>query len=172
MGYDSGLPDYGVLVTYIDEGILKGKGPARVQDSQPETRSLDDATFDLRINKSPVFLDKINDLALVIQQKTDLMYLIEITNFTNGQMALISANSLMRADQTISNDSYTIDLFGAKIMLVEAHKLYSIGKYEEAKSQSENALEAQTHNNIIRAILLAGILFVILVFLIYSHSAR
>lgn len=64
IGYDSYLPDEGVLVTYVDESIPDGKGPVRAIDSNPSTKSLDDATFDVRPSKSKTWLsqDKLAQL--------------------------------------------------------------------------------------------------------------
>jgi len=44
IGFDVGLPDSGLLVTYVD-GEVSGPGSIRIVDANPLTATLDDATF-------------------------------------------------------------------------------------------------------------------------------
>jgi len=57
IGFDIGLPDNGILLTYID-GDIYGAGSIRVVDANPLTATLDDATF----KPGKTFTDATNKL--------------------------------------------------------------------------------------------------------------
>jgi M6 family metalloprotease-like protein len=161
-GYDSRLPDYGMLVTLIDESIPTGKGPARVVDSNPGTTTLDDATFDLRLGKIPVFLDKQNDLAIIIRQKVNMSYVIEIGNYTLGQEALVAFENLTCLCQTLNKDFWVIDFLGSGKSLEEAYKMYELGRYAEAQVKAQEVSKAHLSNMVLTVLIISPIIIIIL----------
>jgi M6 family metalloprotease-like protein len=79
MGYDSVLPDSGVLVTFINELAESGHGPVKLIDANPTTKSLDDAPFDLGPGENSVFTDLERGIRLALLQKARDGYVINLT---------------------------------------------------------------------------------------------
>ena len=104
-------------------------------------------------------------------QRIDSRYVIEITNYTRGQVALRVVNSMMKANQTISGNYYFIDFFGAGSLLDEAYGLYSNGQFEEARFYVGKALEAYTYARATCFVLLVVLLLVISA-LVYVRRRR
>jgi len=77
-GYDSVLPDSGVLITFVDELVESGQGPVRLIDANP-TKSLDDAPFDLGSCENAVFTDFERGIRLVLLQKLKDGYLVQLS---------------------------------------------------------------------------------------------
>lgn len=69
IGYDVGLPDSGLLVTYI-ESEIGGPGSVRVVDANPLTVTLDDATF----KPGRTFVDATNTIYVSVQATGDQNY--------------------------------------------------------------------------------------------------
>jgi len=78
-GYDSVLPDSGVLITFVDELLESGQGPVRLIDANPTTKSLDDAPFDLGSAENAVFTDIERGIRLVLLQKLKDGYLVQLS---------------------------------------------------------------------------------------------
>jgi len=78
-GYDSVLPDSGVIITFVDELVESGQGPVRLIDANPATKSLDDAPFDLGPGENAVFTNFEKGIGLVLLQKANDGYLIHLT---------------------------------------------------------------------------------------------
>jgi M6 family metalloprotease-like protein len=77
IGLDSLLPDYGVVVYLVDETKTTwGESPLIVQDSNPDTSTLDDAPFDLSLGKQAGFFDRKNNISIVIAGKSGLSYTV------------------------------------------------------------------------------------------------
>jgi len=79
IGYDSVLPNSGVLVSYVDELVASGDGPVRLVDGDPATKTLDDAPFDVGPGKNPIFKDVERGAGLVVLQKAEDGYLVHLT---------------------------------------------------------------------------------------------
>ena len=92
IGFDKELPDEGVLVTRVDESLaIKGtkggdyhliSGPygfVQVQDAEPSTSSLNDASFDVRPGKKNIFTKVSDDLGIVVLSSDDDGYQICVT---------------------------------------------------------------------------------------------
>jgi len=69
MGYDLGLPDTGLLITYID-GNIGGPGVVRIVDANPLTATLDDCTF----KPGRTFSDTSNKVFISISEATGQSY--------------------------------------------------------------------------------------------------
>jgi len=78
-GYDSVLPDSGVLITFVDELVESGQGPVRLIDANPATESLDDAPFDVGSGENAVFTDFERGIRLVLLQKLKDGYLVQLS---------------------------------------------------------------------------------------------
>lgn len=97
IGSDMGLPDNGLVVYFVDESKNEwGESPLVVQDSNPNTTTLNDATFDLCDGKQAGFLDKKNGVSIVIASKQGLSYAVTAGPVSQGEMILA---------QTPDNDS-------------------------------------------------------------------
>jgi len=89
VGFDMGLPDYGVLIYFVDESKNEwGQSPLIVQDSNPNTSTLNDATFDLCNGKQAGFFDKKNDVSIVVTGKHDLSYAVFAGPVSQGEVIL------------------------------------------------------------------------------------
>jgi len=69
IGYDLGLPDTGLLVTYIDSSI-SGPGCVQIVDANPLTATLDDCTF----KSGRTFSDASNKVFVSISEATGQSY--------------------------------------------------------------------------------------------------
>jgi M6 family metalloprotease-like protein len=87
VGVDIGLPDQGLLITLVNESkgttwtgyvMSHENGPIILKDAQPSTSSLDDAPFDIGINERSYFNDNINNVHIVLLQKNNSGYQIDI----------------------------------------------------------------------------------------------
>jgi hypothetical protein len=89
IGLDNGLPDQGVLIYLVDETkTVWGQSVLAVQDSSPETRTLDDDSFDLRPGKQAAFFDRENDVSIVILGRSGLSYTIFAGPVSLGELAV------------------------------------------------------------------------------------
>lgn len=69
IGFDSALPDEGMLITYINETVseckLSGNCFIKVMDAEPTKPGMHNATFDARAGKKRVFTDDARNLAII-----------------------------------------------------------------------------------------------------------
>jgi M6 family metalloprotease-like protein len=170
VGSDINIPDYGMLIMHIDESIPPGSGPLRIVDSNPGTASLDDAPFEIRAGKMPVFLDEGNDLAVVVQ-KLDVYtsgfgFSVEVTNYTRGQEALGAALFILDVREQVKSVPYIVDLFEVRDATQKAFDLYEGGDYAGARLQGETALYAHWVDLSFRIIIIiaAAAVVILLVF--------
>jgi M6 family metalloprotease-like protein len=80
VGSDANLPSSGVLILYADDTVLEcrhGSAPVKIKDANPDVPYLNNAAFD--IGKKDVYIDKENNLAIVLLQKEGDSYIIQIT---------------------------------------------------------------------------------------------
>lgn len=89
IGSDMGLPDNGLVIYFVDESKTEwGQSPLVVQDSNRNTTTLNDATFDLCNGKQAGFLDRKNDVSIVITDKQGLSYAVTAGPVSQGEMIL------------------------------------------------------------------------------------
>jgi len=77
---DVNLPSSGILILYADDTVPEcrhGKAPVKIMDANPDISYFNDAAFD--IGKKTVYLDRENNLAIVLVRKEGSAYLIQIT---------------------------------------------------------------------------------------------
>jgi len=79
IGYDSVLPKGGVLVTYVDDTIEGGKGPVRLMDANPDTKTLDDAPFGIGEGENSLFVDVERNVSITVLEKGEVWYLVRFT---------------------------------------------------------------------------------------------
>lgn len=135
IGFDEALPDEGVLVTHVDEtlatkgtkegGYLLISGPygfVQVQDAEPDTSSLNDATFDVRPGKKNVFIERKDNLGIVVLRSNKDGYQICITTPDSAkQMSKV----IDAVSQTISKASQAdFDSPEAQSLLKESDNKY------------------------------------------------
>jgi len=73
IGFDMGLPDTGLLITYVD-GETSGPGSVRIIDANPLTASMDDATF----KPGRTFSDSTNKVYVSVQGAIEQNYRIVV----------------------------------------------------------------------------------------------
>jgi hypothetical protein len=150
IGYDAKLPDSGVLVTLCDEH-RSGEGPVRVQDANPRTSTLDDATFDLRVGKEPGFFDKKNDISIVITAKSGLSYTIFVGSVSQGEAVLQGAQKALDAIVAMDNANASIrtallvgrteDIENARSLLLNASRAFEKRDFDTALALAQQAKE-------------------------------
>lgn len=74
VGYDSYLPDEGVLIFYVDESKGSGEGILKLVDAHPETETLNDAPF----KPGGFFNDKASKVAVEILSASGPSYLVKV----------------------------------------------------------------------------------------------
>lgn len=74
IGYDSYLPDEGVLILYVDEMLEDGQGIVRVVDSTPLTQTLNDAPFKV----GGIFENKTANIAVEVLSSSNSSYRVSI----------------------------------------------------------------------------------------------
>jgi len=164
VGFDTVLPDYGVLVYLVDEGKKVGSlstlpGLLVVKDGNPDTPTLDDATLDLRINKKAGFFDREWDLSVVVTGRSGSSYTVFVGPVSQGETVLRKAENdffmpMTEASKTISQaqELYTralrsipVNTGAYKIVLQASEVLKSAEKAFSAydfTAASERAKEA------------------------------
>ncbi|MBS7656036.1 M6 family metalloprotease domain-containing protein [Candidatus Bathyarchaeota archaeon] len=65
IGFDAALPNEGVLISLINDNAGSGGGIVKIQDSHPETSTLDDAAFQV----GETFIDSKNEFSIKILSK-------------------------------------------------------------------------------------------------------
>ncbi|MHA1277303.1 MAG: M6 family metalloprotease domain-containing protein [Candidatus Helarchaeota archaeon] len=85
LGFDSYLPDEGIIVTYIDETLGSGQGIVRIQDSRPSTASMDDGEYTVSSGSEyAVFRDISRKIYLTIGSKTGNVYFLYGDRYTGS----------------------------------------------------------------------------------------
>jgi immune inhibitor A len=77
---DANCPTTGVLIMYADDSVYEcrnGKAPVTIMDANPSVLYFNDATYD--IGKKQVFVDTVNNIAVVLQKKVGQSMEILIT---------------------------------------------------------------------------------------------
>ncbi len=174
--YDEYMPDYGVLVTYVNESVEQGYGPLRVIDSSPETRTLDDATFDIRVGKSAVFLDAENNLAVVVLKllsgQNGYGFSIEVTDYATGVLALQTSQYMLEAKEKVTSLVYIYEIFGERIAISNAFEIYSTGDFQGAYEKAQSAMNIYWMDIGIRVGLFVAIAAIIVLSIIFRKKVR
>ncbi|MBS7627072.1 immune inhibitor A [Candidatus Bathyarchaeota archaeon] len=131
VGFDNKIPDEGILVTLIDESL--GDGFAHVQDAEPKTSTLSDATFDLRPGKQACFLDRKNNVSIVLTGKLNSSYIVFVGPVKHGEV--VSKNPAKSLDVIKIMDEAEADIRKA----IDEKRIEGVDK---AKSLLSNASEA------------------------------
>lgn len=108
IGYDRDLPDEGVLISLVNENRESGHGIVQVQDSEPSTSTLDDATFDLRAGRQAGFFDRKNDVSIVITGKSGQSYTLFVGPVIQGEAVLKRSEKLLAATEAIAEAEASI----------------------------------------------------------------
>jgi len=165
VGFDTVLPDYGVLVYLVDEEKKVGSlstlsGLLVVKDGNPDTPTLDDATLDLRVNKKAGFFDRERNLSIVVTGRLGLSYTVFVGPVSQGDTMLreIESNIMTRmteANKTITQAqeletramrSITVNTGGYKILqqasdvLRSAEKAFSVYDFTVASDRAKEAI--------------------------------
>ncbi len=149
IGFDSKLPDSGVLITLIDETKRTGMGIVSVLDSSPVTSYLDDAPFGLP-PKNPLFVDGTYNIGILVTEQVGLSYKIKIAPPTvikvdfaelkqQEQKTKVAIADAKEAWSLAYTEIRTEGLDEAKAMLDKASALYQSGNYEEAFTLANEA---------------------------------
>lgn len=91
---DVNLPSSGVLILYADDTVSEcrhGKAPVRIMDANPSVPYFNDAAYDM--GKNELFIDKQNNLAIVLLKKVGQSYDIRITTADEAG-AILRPNNL------------------------------------------------------------------------------
>jgi hypothetical protein len=132
IGFDKVLPDDGVLVTRVDEALAtKGStfiisGPlgfVQVQDAEPSTGSLNDATFDIKSGKKSIFMKRSDDIAVVVLGTRGNAYEICVT--TPGSAEEISKVSSVVNQAKSKTSQAKFESPEAQSLLKEADNRYT-----------------------------------------------
>ncbi|MHA1394673.1 MAG: M6 family metalloprotease domain-containing protein [Promethearchaeota archaeon] len=85
-GYDSALPDEGVLITYVDETRDTGYGIVVIQDSHSSTSDKNDGAYDhSAADEYGIFEDTINNIVIIVSEKGDGYYKIFVSRISSFQ---------------------------------------------------------------------------------------
>ena len=142
-GPDATLPSEGMLVTYINETAPFGKGPARLADANPKTKTLDDAAFNA--NGNSTFIDTWNNLAFVITRVNGNSYMVSATTAQRGMLAQQALAGIKALNQSIGESSASDQ---KKLSSMKnAIALFEAGNFEgsvQATNDSDESLQLAT----------------------------
>jgi len=81
VGFDQYAPSSGILISYADDSYRgecrHGQAPVQLMDANPNVPYLQGAAFN--IGKKEIFVDTLNNLAIILRLKVGFSYEIEIT---------------------------------------------------------------------------------------------
>jgi hypothetical protein len=77
-GYDTYLPDKGVLLTFVDESLPGGHGIVKVIDSHPSSLTKNDAAFDVGTGEIDYYMSLAHEFTMVIEGAVGNSYNISI----------------------------------------------------------------------------------------------
>ncbi|MEM3522462.1 MAG: M6 family metalloprotease domain-containing protein [Candidatus Bathyarchaeia archaeon] len=104
IGFDSYLPNSGILIYYCDDSIQSGYGPVRLKDANPSTLTLDDASFDV----DQYFLDETNNIYIKIISKDQDSFRIKIDRKTKEFSVSVIPQYIKTCPGSISKFNVTI----------------------------------------------------------------
>lgn len=149
IGYDEDLPDEGILVSLVDERRGSGHGIVRIQDADPSTATLEDATFDLRDGKRAGFFDRKNGISIVITAKSGLSYTLFVGPVSEGDAALERAEKALPAMRALGEANASIQkalvegrtegIQMAKVLFANASEAFDRGDYNLTVALAQEA---------------------------------
>jgi len=159
VGFDKDLPDQGMVIYLVDERKTEwGQSVLVVQDSTPETRTLDDAPFDLRAGKQAAFFDRDNDVSALIVGKSGSSYKLFVGPVKLGELAVRMREKFSRTLEIIeqakasiqkaTTEGRTEGLEKAKSLLANSVAALERGDYDTAialASQAKEVAETSTY---------------------------
>ena len=157
--FDGFLPDRGVLITLVNESVPVNEGGVKVIISDAGQPTIDKATFDLRDGKMPVYLDKQNNLSIILRSQVDGSYIIEVADYGVGEDALVVFKSISALGKTLRQEFWVIDFLGSRRLLDNALSMYENGNQLGAKALIETARETNGNNSVITFTLASFILY-------------
>jgi hypothetical protein len=135
------------------------EGGVKVIISDAGQPTIDKATFDLRDGKMPVYLDKQNNLSIILRSQVDESYIIEVADYGVGEDALAVFKSISVLDKTLRQEFWVIDFLGSRRLLDNAFSMYEDGNQLGAKTLIETARETNGNNSVITFTLASFILY-------------
>jgi M6 family metalloprotease-like protein len=157
IGYDSVLPDNGILISYVDEGkYWQGNGPVVVEDANPGSGprwQLLHPTFKIGEGSKSQYLNKTYNLAVALLDKqADNSYVVLVTTQDATNSAMLVYNDLTEANAAIKNATRGGRLNGldqANASLQLAWNEFTRGNFQQAqslalqsRSQADSAMTA------------------------------
>ena len=153
IGFDRYLPDYGVLIYFVDETKTKwGESPLMVQDGNPNTSTFDDAAFDLRAGKRSAFFDPKNDISIVIVGRERSSYTIFVGSVSQGEAIMREREKASAAIKAMDEANMSIQraaaegrmegLDVARSLLSNASIAFAKGNYSAAVMLAKRAKES------------------------------
>ena len=84
-GFDTYLPDQGIIISYIDETLASGYGIVKVQNSHPGSTDFDEAAWDLSGSSEwQVFRDLTRKIYITVGPKSSNVYLMYVDRYPSG----------------------------------------------------------------------------------------
>jgi M6 family metalloprotease-like protein len=128
-GFDSALPAFGVLITYVDE--TRPVGPVRIMDGDPSVSDLEDAAW--RVGQT--FTDSNHNLTMQVNSRTGNSYRITVTNgqhrdavhsppVVTSHMSLLSSISTFEPTRLLSAQDHVVRMVDRRrVFLVLSNEL-------------------------------------------------
>jgi M6 family metalloprotease-like protein len=147
IGFDSGLPDKGILVTYVDEGkYWLGNGPVVVQDANPGSGprwQLPHPTFDVGPTAKPQYTNGTFNLSMSLLDKfSNGSYVIAVgrpDSMDAAKSAYLGLSEAADAIQKATAAGRAEGLDQARVSLAHARQQFSSGSFEQALASAEQS---------------------------------
>jgi M6 family metalloprotease-like protein len=148
MGFDSVLPDKGILISYVDEGkYWRTNGPVVVQDAHPDSGprwQLLHPTYDIGPQAKSLYTNQTFNLAVeVLDRFPNGSYVVAVgkpDSMDIAKAAYLKLNEANSAVQEASETGRTQGLGQAKAALGEAWRHFSGGDFKLAQDLAEQAI--------------------------------
>jgi len=186
IGLDSVLPDYGVVIYFVDE-VSRGDGFLFVQDGNPSTLTLDDAAFDLKFGKRSSFFDRKNDISIVIIGRSELSYMIFVGPAAQGdaversvtlgetEKVLATIRAMDEAKASIEKapaEGRTESIDKAKSLLANASASFNRGDYDFAITLAHQAKDLASRKTALVTYDIAGLVIIAVAIAVISLKLR
>jgi len=138
-GYDTNLYDHGALITYYD-----GKTPLRVIDQNPMTSYFNDAAFDFRPGRLPVYVNPFTGFSVIVLENKNTLLKLMVSTAEKGKIAGKAERAIAEANSTIAanrDQGKTKGLEEADGFLKLAIDAFTMAKFEETLTLAKQAFE-------------------------------
>ena len=147
IGFDSVLPDKGILISYIDEGkYWRGNGPVVVQDANPGSAprwQLPHPTFDIGPTAKPRYTNQTFNLSVSLLDKfQNGSYIIAVgrpDSIEAAKSAYLGLREAANAIQEATAAGRTEGLDQARASLAQAWQQFSSGSFQQALASAEQS---------------------------------